>query len=152
MKKFLFLAIFLFTIVFVSGCGNKNIKTLKCTGTNRGNNMSAQGEFTYTFKNDKLVKLNAVATFRDITVDNLESVWDSFKAQFNEQNYPTQEVGYKRTTKANDKDYTFTVTLDVDYEKISKETMKKFEIDEDSVNKTYEEIKKESLESNMTCK
>lgn len=152
MKKFLFFVLCLFTIVFISGCGNNNIKVLRCSGTNRGNNMSAQGEYVYKFKNDKLIKLNAIVTFKDITVDNLSSVWDSVKAQFNEQNYPTEEKGYKRTTKADDKNYTFTVILDIDYEKISKESMKKFEISEDTTKKTYEEIKKESIESSMTCK
>ena len=114
--------------------------------------MSAQGEYRYTFKNDKLISLIFVATFKDITVDDLDSVWDSFKAQFNEQNYPTEVIGYKRITKADDKNHTFTVTLNIDFEKISKETMQKFEIGEDLVNKTYDEVKKQAIEDSFTCK
>ena len=152
MKKLLLLIGALFTVVIVTGCGKNNTKVLVCNGNKRENNMSAQGEYRYTFKNDKLSSLKFVATFKDITVDDLDSVWDSFKAQFNEQNYPTEVSGYKRTTKADDKKHTFTVTLNIDFEKISKETMQKFEIDEELVNKTYDEVKKQAIEDSFTCK
>ena len=34
--------------------------------------------------------------FKDITVNNLSSVWSTFKTQFNEQNKPVEELGFKR--------------------------------------------------------
>ena len=152
MKKLLLLIGALFTVVIATGCGKNNTRFLVCTGNKRGNNMSAQGEYRYTFKNDKLSTLIFVATFKDITVDDLDSVWDSFKAQFNEQNYPTEEAGYKRTTKADDKNHVFTVTIDVDYDKINKETMQKFNVDESYLNKSYDEVKKLATQENYTCK
>lgn len=140
MKKISFLIITLFVVFVVSGCGNNNTKVLTCSGVNPGNNMNAAGNVEYTFKNDKLSKAKIEATFKDITIDNLSSVWDSFKTQFTEQNKPVEEVGFKRTVKSDDKNYTFSVIIEIDYEKITKETMEKYSV-EDFRSKTYEEIK-----------
>lgn len=140
MKKTSFLVIALFVVFVVSGCGNSNTKVLTCSGVNPGNNMNAAGNVEYTFKNDKLSKAKIEATFKDITIDNLSSVWDSFKTQFTEQNKPVEEVGFKRTVKSDDKNYTFSVIIEIDYEKITKETMEKYSV-EDFRSKTYEEIK-----------
>ena len=152
MKKISFLVIALFVVFVVSGCGNSNTKVLTCSGVNPGNNMNAAGNVEYTFKNDKLSKAKIEATFKDITIDNLSSVWDSFKTQFTEQNKPVEEVGFKRTVKSDDKNYTFSVILDIDYEKITKETMEKYGV-EDYRSKTYEEIKKETTADGIfSCK
>lgn len=140
MKKISFLVIALFVVFVVSGCGNSNTKVLTCSGVNPGNNMNAAGNVEYTFKNDKLSKAKIEATFKDITIDNLSSVWDSFKTQFTEQNKPVEEVGFKRMVKSDDKNYTFSVIIEIDYEKITKETMEKYSV-EDFRSKTYEEIK-----------
>ncbi len=152
MKKISFLVIALFVVFVVSGCGNSNTKVLTCSGVNPGNNMNAAGNVEYTFKNDKLSKAKIEATFKDITIDNLSSVWDSFKTQFTEQNKPVEEVGFKRTVKSDDKNYTFSVILEIDYEKITKETMEKYGV-EDYRSKTYEEIKKETTADGIfSCK
>ena len=146
MKKILFLIIALFSVCILSGCGkNDNIKILKCSGVNKGNNMNAYGEVKYTFKDDKLSKAELTATFKDITIDDLSSQWDSIKTQFTEQNEPVEEVGYKRLVRSDDKNYTFTVLLEIDFEKISKETMEKYEVSY-SKDITYEEVKKDTEE------
>ena len=151
MKKISLLLISVFAIFIVSGCSN-NTKVLTCSGISPGNNMNAASVVEYTFKNDKLVNAKIDVTFQDITVSNLSSVWGSFKTQFTEQNPPTEENGYKRSVKANDKDYTFTVSLEIDYEKISKTTMEKYGV-EDYRDKTYDEIKEEiASDDTMTCK
>ena len=114
--------------------------------------MNAASSVKYTFENDKLTKVKADVEFKDITVDNLSSVWDTFKAQFTAQNEPVEEIGYKRTVKADDKNYTFTVTMEIDYEKITKDIMDKYGI-EDSKTKTYDEIKKSATKDGvMSCK
>ena len=153
MKKIYLLLVMFVTVIFISGCNNKNnVKELTCSGLSKGNNMNLYAEVKYKFKNDKLIESRMDATFKDITVDNLKEVWDSFKKQFNEQNLPVQEEGFKRTTKSDDKNYTFTVSIVVDFEKISKETMKKYDI-QDYTNSTYDEIKKEiESDNNFICK
>ena len=152
MKKISFLIISLFIVFVVSGCGASNTKVLTCSGVNPGTNMNAASTVEFTFKNDKLTNASIEVAFKDITVDNLSEVWDAFKTQFTEQNQPVDEKGFKKTVKSDDKNYTFTVILEVDYEKISKETMEKYGV-EDYSTKTYDEIKKQIIEEeNMSCK
>ena len=152
MKKINFLILSLFVMFIVSGCGKSDTKVLTCSGVSPGNNMNAASSVKYTFENDKLTKVKADVEFKDITVDNLSSVWDTFKAQFTAQNEPVEEIGYKRIVKADDKNYTFTVTMEIDYEKITKDIMDKYGI-EDSKTKTYDEIKKSATKDGvMSCK
>jgi len=152
MKKIYFSIIFLFVILVISGCGKSDTKVLTCSGVSPGNNMNAASTVKYTFENDKLSKTKIEVTFKDITVDNLSSVWDTFKTQFTQQNEPVEEEGFIRTVKADDKNYTFSVIMEIDFEKISKETMTKYGI-EDYSSKTYEEIKEEIVSDGVfSCK
>jgi len=139
-------------ILVISGCGKSDTKVLTCSGVSPGNNMNAASTVKYTFENDKLSKTKIEVTFKDITVDNLSSVWDTFKTQFTQQNEPVEEEGFIRTVKADDKNYTFSVIMEIDFEKISKETMTKYGI-EDYSSKTYEEIKEEIVSDGVfSCK
>ena len=114
--------------------------------------MNAAGNIQYTFENDKVSKAKMEVIFKDINVDNLSSVWDTFKTQFTEQNKPVEEKGFKRTVKADDKNYTFSVIMEIDFGKVSKETMEKYGI-EDYSSKTYDEIKKETIaDGTFSCK
>lgn len=152
MKKIGFIIIFLFVVFVVSGCGNSNTKVLTCTGVSPGTNMNAASNVKYTFENDKLTKTKIEVTFKDITVDNLSSLWDSFKTQFTEQNEPVEELGFRRTVKADDKNYTFSVIMEIDFGKITKETMEKYGVEDYSL-KTYNEIKEEMLSDEIySCK
>ncbi len=152
MKKISFLILSLFVIFVVSGCGKDSTKVLTCTGVSPGNNMNAASNIEYTFENDKLTKAKIDVEFKDITVNNLSSVWSTFKTQFTEQNQPVEEIGFKRTVKADDKNYTFTVSMEIDFEKITKEIMDKYGV-EDYRTKTYDEIKKETTADGvMSCK
>ena len=152
MKKLYYLIICLVITVIVSGCGKSNTKVLTCSGVSPGNNMNASTNIEYTFKNDKLTKTKAEVKFQDITVNNLSSLWETFKTQFTDQNKPVEEKGFKRTVKSDDKNYTFSVILEVDYEKISADTMEKYEV-EDYSEKTYDELKEEVTSNGIfTCK
>ena len=152
MKKISFLIIALFIVFVVSGCGKSSTKVLTCSGVSPGNNMNAASNVEYIFENDKLTKAKIDVEFRDITVSNLSSVWSTFKTQFTEQNQPVEEIGFKRTVSADDKNYTFTVSMEIDFEKISKEVMDKYGV-EDYTTKTYDEIKKETtVDGVMSCK
>ena len=155
MKKISVIICCLFMIFAVSGCDKDknelNVKTLTCTGKSLGNNMNAESSVKYTFKNDKLSNANIKFMFKDIKIDNLSSVWDNLKEQFTEQNKPAEDIGYRRTVEADDKNYVFTVFVDIDFRKISKETMEKYEV-EDYREKTYDELKEEAKELSLTCK
>ena len=151
MKKMNFLIVSLFVVFVITGCGKNDTKVLTCSGVSPGNNMNAASNVEYTFENEKLTKAKIDVEFRDITVSNLSSVWDSFKTQFTEQNEPVEETGFKRTVSADDKNYTFTVSMEIDFEKITKETMDKYGI-QDTTKKTYDEIKEETIaDGTMSC-
>ena len=151
MKKIGLTIFCLVIVLIVTGCGNSNKKVLSCTGLSEGNNMNASADIKYTFENDKLTKAQTAITFQDITVANLSKVWDTFKSQFAEQYPKVEEPGFKQITKTDDKKYTFTVEMDIDCYKISKETREKYNI-EDYQGKTYNELKKEAEEElNFKC-
>ena len=152
MKKLGYLFIVLASIVLITGCNNSNEKVLTCTGTTVGNNMEAEGKTTYTFKNDKLSNAVWDVTFKNITVENLDSVWPTFKAQFESQNAVINVEGLKRETKADDNKHEFNVKMEVNFEKISDELISENNL---SVykDKTYDELKKYSEETEkQICK
>lgn len=137
-------------VIFVSGC-TKTTK-LTCEGVYPGTNMEAATKAVYYFEDNKLVKSNIDVTFQNITVDGLESVWESFKTQFTEQNEPTEVDGYKREVSYNDKKYTFTVSIDLDYAKLTDEVREEYGV-ADYQGKTLEEIKElVTADDVMTCK
>ncbi len=153
MKKVLSVtAMVLVGIFFLTGCGNE--KVLECSMKNVGNNMNAYGNIKYTFKNDKIVSQHSVIEFKDITVPNLDQVWDTYVEQFTEQNKPADEVGYKRTVKSDNKNHTFTITLDVDYSKITSQVMNKYGINEEEASVSYDDMKRSMLDNpdTISCK
>lgn len=152
MKKICFLIIALFIVLVAPGCGNSKTKVLNCSGVNPGTNMNAASNVEYTFANDKLSKAKIEVIFKDIALNNLSSVWNTIKTQFTEQNKPVEAPGFKRTVKADDKNYTFSVIMEIDFGKISKETMEKYGVEDYSL-KSYEELKKETIsDGTFSCK
>ena len=162
MKKIKILLISLFIIIFISGCGNtdnkksntttSDTKVLKCTNVNDGTNMKAYSNVEYYFTDDKLKSSYIEVDFKDITVDNLSAVWDTFKKQFTEQNKPTNEDGFVREVKADDDNYIFTVTIKVDFDKITDEVMQKYSV-KNYANYSYDKILQEAIkDGKTTCK
>ena len=150
MKKIGLVIISLFTILIISGCGS-NTKKLTCSGITPGTNMNADSTVEYIFENDKLSKSKINVVFKDITVSNLSTVWDKFKEQFTQQNPPIEDKGFKRTVSSDDDNYTFSVNIEIDFNKISKETMEKYSI-EDYRNKSYSEVKEKTENERIKCK
>ena len=153
MKKKILIVLTLFVLLFTCSCKkDDNIKVLKCSAMTKGNNMNIYSDIEYKFVDNKLSRFIMDATFKDIEIQNLSSIWDSIKTQFTEQNAPVSEKGFKRTVKSDDKNYTFTVSLDVDFEKIPDEVKDKYEVTYDN-NMTYEEVLKKTTEDGtVTCR
>ena len=147
MKKYIF--IFLFVVLFACACGNT--KVLECSITNPGTNMTAYANVKYTFKGDKLKSFHVKADFKDIEVENIDEYWDQVVEQFTGQNKPVKETGYVRKVSSDAKNHIFTITIDVDYDKITAESIKKYGV-EDWANKSYEEIKEAVIDENTVCK
>ena len=155
MKKIGLFIMALFLVISVSGCGSKtkkdDTKTLTCTNTEKGDGMTAVGSAEYKFSGKKLKTVKATFTFKDFEIDNIDKVWKEITKQLTEQNDAVKDNGYVRTVKTDDKKHTFTVIIDIDFNKISKETMEKYEV-EDYSDKTYEDLLKEAEDTGMTCK
>lgn len=155
MKKIVYLIVLMIMCITITGCGKDNTKKLECSVFNEGTNMNAYGDLTYYFKDDKLISAEFKVSFKDITIDNLDSMWDYLVKQFDEQNPKVDEVGYKKYSTVDNKKHEYYVTAEIDFEKISKETIEKYGID-DAKGKSMEEIKKDFMDANpnskATCK
>lgn len=155
MKKIVYLVAIMIACITITGCGKSDTKKMECTMVNEGNNMNAYGDMTYYFKDDKLTSAEFKVSFKDITIANLDSVWAQFVEQFDSQNPKVDEVGYKINTSSDDTKHEYYITMKIDFEKISKETIEKYGID-DAKGKSMEEIKKDLMEENpdskVTCK
>lgn len=151
-KKVNLLFILVFVIFIVTGCGNK--KTLQCTMKNVGTNVNTYGDIKYTFKDDKIVSQHAVIEFKDFTVPDIDDNWETYVEQFTKQNKSVDESGYKRTVESDDKNHIFKVVLDVDYSKITNDTMNNYGIDPAEANATYDEMKESMLDNEdvISCK
>ena len=152
MKRITYLFIVLVSILVITGCSNSGKSVLTCTGTKKGNDMDAEGKIVYTFKDDKVYTVNLDVTFKNMTAENLDSLWPTFKAQLESQNQEVDVDGLKRKITVADKKHEFNVKMEIDFEKVSDEL-----IDENNLNiykdKTYEEVKKYTEETDqLTCK
>ena len=159
MKKSKILIITLIILLIVSGCGKskkiikEDIKTtfFTCSGVQKNDSSNADMNIKYTFENDKITKAKVEITFKDFNINNLPEVWSSIKEQITEQNKPVEDLGYKRTVKSDDEKYTYTIIIEIDYRKITKEIMKKYDVSDFS-DKTSKEVKKATVNENITCK
>ena len=150
MKKIGLIVITLVLVVVLVGCKEKN-ETLTCTKNINDEDMTITNTFKYNFTNNKVSNLKVEMVFKDFASDNIERLWPTFKSQF-ENEMPVEVDGFKRSIKSDDQNYILTIFIDIDYSKISKDTMKKYEI-EDIKGKSYKEIKKIATETDgMTCK
>lgn len=150
MKKIGLIVITLVLMVVLAGCKEKN-ETLTCTKNINDEDMTITNTFKYNFTNNKVSNLKVEMVFKDFDSDNIERLWPTFKSQF-ENEMPVEVDGFKRSIKSDDQNYILTIFIDIDYSKISKDTMKKYEI-EDFKDKSYKEIKKIATENDeMTCK
>lgn len=151
MKKIKILSLLFLVMLLVTGCGS-NTKKLTCTMNSPGTNMNAASTVVYTFDEDgKLLTVKGDVDFKDIEIDDLESNWPNIVEQFVSQNEPVEEEGFKRTVSSDDNNYIFTVTIEIDYSKVSSETLMKYS-SEDYSKKTYDEIKELSESEGATCK
>ena len=149
MKKIGLIVITLVLVVVLVGCKEKN-ETLTCTKNINDEDMTMTNTFKYNFTNNKVSNLKVEMVFKDFASDNIERLWPAFKSQF-ENEMPVEVDGFKRSIKSDDQNYILTIFIDIDYSKISKDTMKKYEI-EDIKGKSYKKIKKIATETDgMTC-
>lgn len=151
MKKFKLLLVVVMVAVLTTGCGTKK---LSCSmdqsmmGLNMGLNVS------FKFKNEKVNHLAMTITVKAEN-DTIKQGWSDAVASLNEQYKDESLEGIKLSTKNDDKNYTYTVTLDVDLNKAKKEDLKKYDLDDFydiAKEKTdIEEVKKSAESNGFKC-
>lgn len=152
MKKFKLLLVVVMVAILTTGCGST--KKLSCSmdqsmmGINMGLNVS------FKFKNEKVSNLTMKITMKAEN-DAIKEGWSDAVASLNEQYKDESAEGVKLSTKNDDKNYTYTVTLDVDLNKASKESLEKYDLDEFydiAKEKTdIEEVKKSAEADGFKC-
>lgn len=151
MKKIFLGALIICFLFLVSACG-LNEKTLSCSSNNEQNNIIINGKSIYKFKDDKLSTGYYDVVFKYNKVNNVDSLWASFKSQLEEQNEEVDIKGYKSTINFNDKNYEFSAKANIDFEKISDDDLKKYNLSQYK-NKSYDELKEYlEKEEKQTCK
>lgn len=153
MKKLKYLVIMLFAIIFVTGCGSSNEKTLTCTNTQEESGLKMEQTIVMKFKDDKV---NYVKMTLDnaATDDLIKENWDMFASVLDEQfNTDEETKGVKLTTNNNKDTYTYSVSIEVDVNEADEESLALYDMEDiaDS-DESYEDVKKSAEEDGYTCK
>lgn len=150
MKKLKLFALAIVALLVMTGCGSE--KTLTCTNTEEGSGLEMGQEVVMKFKDDKInyVKMTINAKATD---DTIKDNWDLFASTISGQYSNTEEAGVKITTKNDEKNYSYKISLEVDLEKASEDALAKYDL-EDITDKgsNMEDVKKAAEEDGFTCK
>ena len=138
------------SVLFITGCGNQ--KTLTCSMSEEDDGLSMNQELNVVYEEDKIANVR-MSMDAKITDDQYQEYWDMFVSMMESQYEEKNADGIKLSTKSNDDNYTFNITLDVDLEKASADDLATYDL-EDLADETatYEELKEQLEESGYTCK
>lgn len=138
------------SVLFITGCGNQ--KTLTCSMSEEDDGLSMNQELNVVYEEDKIANVR-MSMDAKITDDQYQEYWDMFVSMMESQYEEKNADGIKVSTKSNDDNYTFNITLDVDLEKASADDLATYDL-EDLADETatYEELKEQLEESGYTCK
>ena len=138
------------SVLFITGCGNQ--KTLTCSMSEEDDGLSMNQELNVVYEEDKIANVR-MSMDAKITDDQYQEYWDMFVSTMESQYEEKNADGIKVSTKSNDDNYTFNITLDVDLEKASADDLATYDL-EDLADETatYEELKEQLEESGYTCK
>lgn len=138
------------SVLFITGCGNQ--KTLTCSMSEEDDGLSMNQELNVVYEEDKIANVR-MSMDAKITDDQYQEYWDMFVSMMESQYEEKNADGIKVSTKSNDDNYTFNITLDIDLEKASADDLATYDL-EDLADETatYEELKEQLEESGYTCK
>ena len=150
MRRVKLFGILAISVLFITGCGNQ--KTLTCSMSEEDDGLSMNQELNVVYEEDKIANVR-MSIDAKITDDQYQEYWDMFVSMMESQYEEKNADGIKVSTKSNDDNYTFNITLDVDLEKASADDLATYDL-EDLADETatYEELKEQLEESGYTCK
>ena len=139
------------SVLLITGCGNSE-KTLTCTSSEEDSGLKMSQEVTMTFKDDKISNVK-MSIDNEATDDTIIDNWDMFVSMLETQFEKTDEDGVKLSTDNDTANHIYNVSLEVDLEKASDDSLSKYDLDGIAdENATYEDTKKELEDSGYTCK
>lgn len=121
-KKIKYLAVFIVSVIFLTGCGNNGVQTMTCTRTMNQNGIKTGLKYTVIYQGDYVTRVKSVET---IETDSSE-VLDAYQEQIESIYSPYKGIDYYEHDVSIDGDK-LTSTVDINYEKI--DTDKLLEID-----------------------
>ena len=136
-------------LLILTGCQNTNI--LKCINEEEANGLKLNEEVIITYKSKN--PYNVIVNL-DINAlnDDSKKIWNEL-VDFYTKKFPiSNEEGIDVLKNNNDKEYSYTLRLDIDLSKVSEESLEKYELedllkDRDSI----DDLKLEAEKSGFTC-
>ena len=152
MKKLSMLCLGLVSIMLVTGCGsNSSSKTLVCTNTQKQDGVDIGTTISMTFKSEKINRVKMDVSTK-LTGDDAKELWENFTKSMDGQYDEVDKDGVSMKVKKDDKKYEYTVTLDVNLDKASKDALATYNLDDlvgdDS---KLEDVKKAAEKDDFTC-
>lgn len=150
MKKVKLLFLGLFVMLLITGCSND--KTLTCTSSSEDSGIEVKQEIVMKFKGNKINYIK-MSVDNKATSDVIKSNWDVFASTMDSQYIPKETNGVKLTTSNDKENYQYNITLEVNLEKASNDSLKEYNLDgiadEDS---SIDEVKKSAEKDGYKCK
>ncbi len=138
-------------IGLVTGCGNKE-QTLVCTDSQSASGVKVNQEVSMTFKNDKVKIINMTVDSK-ATSDTIKDNWDTFASTMSSQYKDKKTDGITLKTTNDKKNYSYKVSIDIDLDKASKESLSEYNLSSITKSKEgLEDVKKSAENDGYTCK
>lgn len=147
-KKFGF--IFLLIILFLTGCNKEEVLT--CTNTNEADDLIISQKIVINFNNNVVnnIKMSVDSKANN---DTIKDNWDLFVSNMDEYYNNKKEDGLVLSTSNNKDAYTYTIKLDVDFNKASEKVLKEYNLNDIVGKKSkIEDVKKDAKKDGFTCK
>lgn len=150
MKNLKVLVAFLAVGVLLTGCGKK--ETLTCTNTQTASGVSMDQEVKIAFNGRDVENIKMTVNSK-ATTDIIKKNWNVFASTLDKQ-YPNEDKnGIKVTTKNDDKNYTYDITIEIDLDKADKKSLSKYNLgDIANAKGSAKEVKESAEKSGFTCK
>ena len=147
MKRFKTLLIVVIGVFCLTGCGGKK---LTCSQSATEEGMKTNVEVTLKFSGDEVSNIKMVMDYQAES-EELKGSWSMYTGvldgMFKEMD---GKDGVKYSSKADDKNFKYSLTLDIDPSKVAKEVSESLDLED--LKGTYDTVKKEAEAAGFTCK
>ena len=158
MKNIKFLAFTFAALTLLTGCGEKEEtkkeeknEVINCTISNEENGLETFQNIDIEHKNDEIKVITLTFDFKT-TDEEMKDVWDEYVTLL-DSIYPEQDKdGLKIETENDDKNYIYTIVIEVDLENATDEVLEELGFENIFEIEDVEELKQELENEGYTCK